>query len=866
MRTLAPGCRYWLNGTDCAIVVPPAALPRQHKGFDVCSPSTGAAGGHGRHVWDGSFINTNLEAPKHMECYLNPSKTPFTLDAHRVNVSIVQAASGDSSLRDVSIAIMMRRVGSHLDAQSPADLAEVQKCETSPLNPYEAMKYPRPGTAACLFPRQTDIACTAFNCKPSYVPSQTEDKRWDAHYDCASAQCTPWAGLEASAKALLTQISSQKGGIQFDFKSVNETFGTARTLFVTKATTFDMQCSTGQCVPTNQSAPSHPKHFPKKPISPWTVAALCVLGVVALLSAWVVVQIRRQQRPGAEAKCVGSSMPQLQGSDTSASGSSTPGGVGARLGVAVAFSDVGYNVLQEGADADAVSPTPGTRRVLQGASGLVKPGEMCALMGPSGAGKSSLLDILAGQNKSGSVDGRVHLVWTDGGTVENAQQRRQVCRYVMQDDRVLATETVEEALMFSACMALPNSVPLEDVLAAVDEVIELLALSKVRQTRVGSSDAGGLSGGERRRLAVGIELIKRPAVLLADEPTSGLDSVSADIVMKTLSTAAKDGCSVIVTIHQPSAQIFSLFDTVCLLSAGGGQAFFGPAAGALDIARKRLHEGEASSQDQTIAGASDASVEIAQLERPLPQNVLHLNPAEELLEYVIDVGQEGVQVFNSSPYKVTLGASISQILDAAQQRSQSVAWLPAHERLIQANGEAALLPATSSGGDGRSIYHGASDDIECDRPGGYAQFEMLCRRGLRQVVRDPSLMFLQLVVTVFVGTLTGGLFYKPGLDLNGVHNRTGLLFFIVIYFSLISMSSIGAIVNDKETFLRERAAGLYTTEPFFASKVLCDVLPLRVLPPVLFGLILYPMCALHEGRIGIFIGAILLLNTTASAM
>ena len=74
--------------------------------------------------------------------------------------------------------------------------------------------------------------------------------------------------------------------------------------------------------------------------------------------------------------------------------------------------------------------------------------------------------------------------------------------------------------------------------------------------------------------------------------------------------------------------------------------------------------------------------------------------------------------------------------------------------------------------------------------------------------RDSSLMFLQLGVTLLVAVITGLLFLHPGLDLTGVHNRTGLLFFVVIYFSLISMSSIGAIVSDKETFLRERSAGI----------------------------------------------------------
>ena len=121
------------------------------------------------------------------------------------------------------------------------------------------------------------------------------------------------------------------------------------------------------------------------------------------------------------------------------------------------------------------------------------------------------------QNKSGSVDGRTQLIFDDGSCDIDAETRRHICGYVMQDDRILATETVEEALTFGACMALPNDVPQDSIPAAVDAVVQQLALQNVRTSRVGSSDVGGLSGGERRRLAVGLELITKPAVSKSDE-------------------------------------------------------------------------------------------------------------------------------------------------------------------------------------------------------------------------------------------------------------------------------------------------------------------------------------------------------------
>jgi ABC-type lipoprotein export system ATPase subunit len=317
------------------------------------------------------------------------------------------------------------------------------------------------------------------------------------------------------AKALLEGINSQKGGLRFAFKSPNETFGTAHTLFETNAITFDMLCHTGQCVPTNQTAPPRPPV--SKLVSAWKIAGICIVATVALLCLWVVVSIRRQRRPVTGSKARALSPLSILQRGGSLGAIDKVEGIG---GVVLCFADIGYNV-----DAGSQSGTPdapddqspkGMRHILRGATGLVRAGEMCAVMGPSGAGKSSLLDILAGHNKNGDVVGQTQLLFDDGSSVSDAEARRNICRYVMQDDRMLATETVDEALTFAACMALPNSFPQDSIPAAVDAVVRQLALQKIRKSRIGSSDAGGLSGGERRRLALGVELITQPAVLLAD--------------------------------------------------------------------------------------------------------------------------------------------------------------------------------------------------------------------------------------------------------------------------------------------------------------------------------------------------------------
>jgi len=211
-----------------------------------------------------------------------------------------------------------------------------------------------------------------------------------------------------------------------------------------------MRCQTGQCVPTDQTAPVRPRHPPKRPLSGWAVAALCTIGALASLCIWVICGVYKQRRPATGAgrdvgesagrslsprrsvRSFGSLTPLDEALDAAAAATSGSGAGG----VTVCFVGVGYNVETAAAsDLDAVLPSAsprGTRRVLYGATGLVKPGEMCAVMGPSGAGKSSLLDILAGQNKSGSVDGQTHLLLPDGGSITEGVARRHACRYVMQ--------------------------------------------------------------------------------------------------------------------------------------------------------------------------------------------------------------------------------------------------------------------------------------------------------------------------------------------------------------------------------------------------------------------------------------------------
>eukprot|EP00434_Breviolum_minutum_P012947 symbB.v1.2.011413.t1/scaffold764.1/size165801/19 len=185
----------------------------------------------------------------------------------------------------------------------------------------------------------------------------------------------------------------------------------------------------------------------------------------------------------------------------------------------------------------------------------------------SGSGKTTLLNVLAGR-QSGGQRHRIRItgqVWISGQRVDPRMVRSRIA-YVMQKDEMFATSTPTEALSFSASLRLSG--PREDRKELISELLGSLGLRSCAHTYIGNAVLNGLSGGQRKRTAIGVELITRPDIVCLDEPTSGLDSFAAYQVMNVLTDLAKAGCTVICTLHQPSSEIFALIDQVICLCSG----------------------------------------------------------------------------------------------------------------------------------------------------------------------------------------------------------------------------------------------------------------------------------------------------------
>jgi ABC-type multidrug transport system ATPase subunit len=203
-------------------------------------------------------------------------------------------------------------------------------------------------------------------------------------------------------------------------------------------------------------------------------------------------------------------------------------------------------------------------RVLDNVYGDAYPGELCCILGESGSGKTTLIDILAGFEKMGEISGTVLI---DGN--RRPHNFKYQTGYVLQNDAMLGTLTVEEQLMYSAELRLPSDVSRADKQVLISETMKDLGIHNRRNTLIGSPERRGISGGELKRVSIATELVSQPRVLFLDEPTSGLDSARALSVMRLLKQlATKLQQTVICSIHQPRSNIFQLFDRVILLSRG----------------------------------------------------------------------------------------------------------------------------------------------------------------------------------------------------------------------------------------------------------------------------------------------------------
>ena len=382
--------------------------------------------------------------------------------------------------------------------------------------------------------------------------------------------------------------------------------------------------------------------------------------------------------------------------------------------------------------------------------------------------------------------------------------------YVTQTDVLLPSLTVRETLLYAASLRLPSSTTSRQRSQLVEEIILELGLKECADTRIGDgSKKGGCSGGERRRVSIGVQMLRNPSILFLDEPTTGLDATSAFHLVKTLKHLANKGRTVITTIHQPRSDIFFLLDRLTLLSRGN-IAYTGPTSECL------------SWFDGLLPGGL----------RP------HVNPAD----YLIDI--------------VAVDTRSREAEDESQMRVN---------RLLAAwSKESKVRLAT----DWKAPEKSRAPDQRLKRTQQSASFlrqvQVLTSRTLLTTIRDPLGLVGSWSEAIFMGLVCGLIFYKIPNNLAGIRSTQAAFYllcaghsYLFVLFEIYRLTRV-----DIHLFDRERGENLVSGVAWVLSRRIAHGILEDLIVPVLFCFI-FSYLAGFQGNIGVFFAVVLLIHYIA---
>ncbi|KAL7230666.1 hypothetical protein ACSBR2_009025 [Camellia fascicularis] len=432
----------------------------------------------------------------------------------------------------------------------------------------------------------------------------------------------------------------------------------------------------------------------------------------------------------------------------------------------------------------------GRRAILEGVTGYVEPGEVLAIMGPSGCGKSTLLDALAGRLGSNTRQ--------TGEILINGRKQTLAfgtSAYVTQDDTLMTTLTVKEAVYYSAQLQLPDSMSRSEKKERAESTIREMGLQDSMNTRIGGWTSKGLSGGQKRRVSICIEILTRPKLLFLDEPTSGLDSAAAYHVMNRIIKLAKqDRRTVIASIHQPSSEVFELFHNLCLLSSG-----------------RTVYFGSTSTANEFFALNGF----------PCPPM---RNPSDHFLRTVnkdfdVDVEQGCGKRMTTVEAINTLVKSY-KLSEARHQVQQSV------HGLCQQNG--------------------GTMEKKGSQAGFINQCLVLTRRSFVNMYRDLGYYWLRLAIYIALCLCVGTIYHNIGSSFGSIQARGSMLMFVAAFLTFMAIGGFPSFVEDMKIFTRERLNGHYGVGAFVVGNTFSSM-PYLFMISVIPGAMAYYLTGLQKG-------------------
>ncbi|GMN39040.1 hypothetical protein TIFTF001_008276 [Ficus carica] len=428
-----------------------------------------------------------------------------------------------------------------------------------------------------------------------------------------------------------------------------------------------------------------------------------------------------------------------------------------------------------------------TKILLNDISGEAREGEIMAVLGASGSGKSTLIDALADRIAKGSLKGSVCL----NGEALESRLLKVISAYVMQDDLLFPMLTVEETLMFSAEFRLPRSLSKSKKRARVQALIDQLGLRSAAKTVIGDEGHRGVSGGERRRVSIGIDIIHDPILLFLDEPTSGLDSTSAFMVVKVLKRIAQSGSIVIMSIHQPSYRILSLLDRLIFLSHG-----------------------------QTVYGGSPAKLPLffSEYGHPIPENENRTEFALDLIRELEETpgGTKTLVEFNKSWQKNSTDRSdyynsnrvvnLKDAINASISRGKLVSGAPPSD-----SNKSSFSSSSSS-----SSFQTFANPF-------WIEMAVISNRSMTNSRRMPELFGIRLGAVLVTGIILATMFWHLDNSPKGIQERIGFFAFAMSTTFYTCAEAIPVFLQERYIFMRETAYNAYRRSSYVLAHSLMSI-------------------------------------------
>ncbi|KAL0303684.1 UNVERIFIED_CONTAM: ABC transporter G family member 1 [Sesamum radiatum] len=430
-----------------------------------------------------------------------------------------------------------------------------------------------------------------------------------------------------------------------------------------------------------------------------------------------------------------------------------------------------------------------TKTILNDISGEARDGEIMAVMGASGSGKSTLIDALANRMAKGSVKGSISL----NGEQLESRLLKVISAYVMQDDLLFPMLTVEETLMFAAEFRLPRTLSKSKKKLRVQALIDQLGLRNAAKTVIGDEGHRGVSGGERRRVSIGIDIIHDPILLFLDEPTSGLDSTSAFMVVKVLQRIAQSGSVVIMSIHQPSYRILGLLDRMIFLSRGQ-TVYSGP--------------------------PSNLPVFFSDFGHPIPDN-------ENRTEFALDLIRE----LEGSPGGTKSLVEFNKSWQALKRGNHMNSESPTN--VLNLSLKEAISASISKGKlvSGATATNGANSPtsmVPTFANPAWIEMAVLSKRSFTNSRRMPELFGVRLGAVMVTGFILATMFWRLDNSPKGIQERLGFFAFAMSTTFYTCADALPVFLQERYIFMRETAYNAYRRSSYVLSHSLVS------LPSLLF--------------------------------